>query len=201
MCRLGLAGTAALLTRARPTLTVDESTGSIAGCTRGARGAAGLAWSSRSARRSASCSRRPALVWRSRASSPRPRPSAPSIRTPRRVREPRPVEGRGQPGGPRAPGRIPPVAVREPRNLPSLADTARARRSEDTRNSLSAAEARPNAPFTGFAAIPILMAGIAFTVTGASSIADRRPTSASWWSGNRAGCSSVDGVAAAPTRR
>jgi hypothetical protein len=56
---------------------------------------------------------------------------------------------------------------------PSLADTARARRSADTRNALNAAEARPNAPFTGLAAIPILMAGIAFTVTGA--VVHRRP--------------------------
>jgi hypothetical protein len=55
----------------------------------------------------------------------------------------------------------------------SLANTARARPSEDTRNRLNAAEARPNAPFTGAAAIPILMAGIAFAATGA--FVHRRP--------------------------
>ena len=170
---VGLAGTAALLTRARPTLTVDEvdrldrrlhprragrrrSSLVVAFCA-----ALGLMFTTAGTGLAISGFVNPAPAVRAQYPDAAARAGTP------------PGGGQGSAG--RTKGARPHSSGGRTRTArpPSLADTARARRSEDTRNGLSAAEARPNAPFTGFAAIPILMAGIAFTVTGA--FVHRRP--------------------------
>jgi hypothetical protein len=168
---LGLAGTAALLTRARPTLTVDEldrldrrlhpprarrrrSNLVVAFCA-----ALGLMFTTAGTGLAISGFVTPAPAVRAQYPDAAARAGTP------------PRGGQGSAGRSHARPHSSGRRVRPP----SLADTARARRSEDIRNGLNAAEARPNAPFTGLAAIPILMAGIAFTVTGA--FVHRRPPS------------------------
>ena len=170
---LGLAGTAALLTRARPTLTVDEldrldrrlhprrpgrrrSSLVVAFCA-----ALGLMFTTAGTGLAISGFVTPAPAVHAQYPDAAARAGNP------------PGGGHGSAGsikGARAHSSGGRTRTARP---PSLADTARARRSEETRNGLNAAEARPNAPFTGLAAIPILMAGIAFTVTGA--VVHRRP--------------------------
>jgi hypothetical protein len=55
----------------------------------------------------------------------------------------------------------------------TLGDTARARQSADDRTEVFKAATRTGAPFTGFGAIPILVVGLAFFITGA--VVNRRP--------------------------
>lgn len=170
---LGLEGTAALLTRARPTLTVDErdrldrrlhprrtgrrrSSLVVAFCA-----ALGLVFTTAGTGLAISGFVTPAPAVRAQYPDAAARPGTP------------PGGGLGSAGAMK--GRRSHSSGGGPHTArpPSLADTARARSSGDAGNGLNAAEARPNAPFTGFAAIPILMAGIAFALTGA--FAHRKP--------------------------
>ena len=169
----GLAGTAALLTNARPTLTVDEldrldrrlrprragrrrPSLAVAFCA-----ALGLMFTTAGTGLAVSGFVTPAPAVRAQYPDAAARAGTP------------PGGGQGSAG--RIKGARPHSSGGRTHTAKpqSLADTARTRPSEDTRNRLNAAEARPNAPFTGLAAIPILMAGIVFSVTGA--FVHRRP--------------------------
>jgi hypothetical protein len=82
---------------------------------------------------------------------------------------------RGAPGArparpPTTPSRRPGVETSAP---PTLGDSAAGRRSPPSRTALARAETRSAPPFTGFGAIPILIAGIALFAT--SAVVHRRP--------------------------
>jgi hypothetical protein len=80
--------------------------------------------------------------------------------------------GTGQPSGSSGGGgRAPAHAKRS--GPTTLRDAARARRSADDRTGVFRAATRTGGPFTGYGAIPILVVGLAFFVTGA--IVNRRP--------------------------
>ena len=176
---LGLAGTAALLTRARPTLTVDEldrldrrlhprragrrrSSLVVAFCA-----ALGLMFTTAGTGLAISGFVTPAPAVRAQYPDAAARAGTPA---------------RWRAGVSRADQGRPAAFLRWPyanaRNLRASRTPLGRGASEDTRNGLNAAEARPNAPFTGLAAIPILMAGIVFTVTGA--FVHRRPPADGW---------------------